>query len=293
MYEVIERRQLCPDTHVLTVHAPHVARKVRAGNFIILRPDEDGERIPLSVADWDREAGTVTNVFLEAGATTMRLAQLQAGDTIPTYMGPLGTASEIEPVGTVVCLGGCYGIGALYPVVRAHKAAGNRVISVLEAHTQWLLYWRERHEAVADEVLVATSDGSAGTKGLGFDVLARLIEDGVKVDLIYAVGCTYLMETASALAADRDLDIKVALNTVMVDGTGMCGGCRCAVDGEQKFACVHGPEFDGKAVDWRALVQRRKAYRAQEIAALRRFESRGHLLSSRPLNTPPAPAEEH
>jgi ferredoxin--NADP+ reductase len=187
----------------------------------------------------------------------------------------------------VVCLGGCYGIGALYPVARAHRDAGNHVVSILEAHTQWMLYWQERHQAVADEVYLATSDGSAGHRGLAFDLLQTMVETGRQVDQVYAVGCTFMMQSAARLAEDKDLSLKVALNTVMVDGTGMCGGCRCTVDGEPKFACVNGPEFDGRAVDWEVLLKRRRAYRAQEIASLRRYESRGHLLSSRPLPQEP------
>lgn len=282
MYEVVSRRQLAPDTHELVIRAPRVARKVRPGQFVILRPDEEGERIPLSVADWDAEAGTVTSVFLEAGATTMKLARLQDGDTIPTYMGPLGTASEIEPVGTVVCCGGCYGIGALYPLVRAHKAVGNKVICFLEAHSDWLLYWVDKHRALADEVHLITSDGSSGDKGLSFDRLAERIDAGLPVDLIQAIGCTFMLERNSIAALAGDVPIKVALNPVMVDGTGMCGGCRCTVGGEKKFACVDGPEFDGQLVDWRLLVERKKSYRAQELAALQRYESRGFLQSSAP-----------
>lgn len=280
MYEVIERRLLVPDTHLLTVHAPHVARKVEPGQFVILRPDDEGERIPLSVSDFDREAGTVTNIFLEAGATTMRLAQLQAGQTIPTYMGPLGEPSEIRPVGTVALCGGCYGIGAVFPLARAHKAAGNRVICLLEAHSDWLLYWIERHEQVADEVHLATSDGTRGSKGLSFDVLKRLLDDGVTIDAVTAVGCTFMMQQHALLAIEREYGLRVALNPVMVDGTGMCGGCRCLVDGKPRFACVDGPEFDGTQVDWPALLARRRSFRAQEIASLRRHESRGFLSSS-------------
>lgn len=280
MYEIIERRQLVPDTHVLTVHAPHVARKVQAGQFIILRPNEEGERIPLSVADWDREAGTVTNIFLEAGATTMELAKLNAGDTLPTYMGPLGTPSTIELGKTAVVCGGCYGIGASYPIVRAYHEAGNPVLSLLEAHSTWLLYWVERHESVADRVYLSTSDGSRGRKGLSFDVLAELLDEGLEVGAVHAVGCTFMMQQHSLVAEHGDLNLKVALNPVMVDGTGMCGGCRCTVDGEQKFACVDGPEFDGRLVDWNKLQARRRSYTAQEVAALMRHESRGFLQSS-------------
>lgn len=285
MVRILRRELLVPDTHLLVVEAPQVARKVQPGQFIMLRPDETGERIPLSVADFDREAGTVTSVFLEAGATTMKLAQLNAGDTLPTYMGPLGSPSEIalagplgEP-GTVVCCGGCYGIGALLPIARAHKALGNRVISILEAHSEWLLYWREQHEAVADEVHLMTSDGTAGGQGLSFDLVRAWLGQGRRIDLVHAIGCTFMMERNNAVLPD-DLPLRVALNPVMVDGTGMCGGCRCVVGGERKFACVDGPEFDGHAVDWPALLSRRKSYRAQEINALRRHESRGFLSSS-------------
>ncbi len=275
MYEIIERRQLVPDTHVLTVHAPHVARKVQAGQFIIVKPDEDSERIPLSVSDWDREAGTVTSVFLEAGATTMKLARLQTGGTLPTYMGPLGTPSTIEPVGTVVLCGGCYGIGALYPVAKAHKAAGNRVVTVLEGHSAWLLYWIERHREVADELHVATSDGSAGHRGLSFDVVGQMVAEGLEIGAIHAVGCTFMMERNSALPLDEQVPIRIALNPIMVDGTGMCGGCRCQVGGERKFACVDGPEFDGRAVEWSIVRERRRSYRSHELGTLRRLDSGG------------------
>lgn len=281
MYRIIEHRQLVPDTHLLTIEAPEVAKRAKAGQFVILRPDERSERIPLSIADWDPAAGTVTSVFLEAGATTMKLAGLQTGGTIPTYLGPLGTPSEIKPCGTVVCCGGCYGIGALLPLVRAHKAVGNTVIAVLEAHSAWLLYWLDKHEAVADEVVVMTSDGTAGRKGLSFDYLAERLFAGEPIDQVHAVGCTFMMQRNSLVALEHHLGIRVALNPVMVDGTGMCGGCRCAVGGERKFACVDGPEFDGVEVDWAGLVQRKQAYRHQEIENLRRHESRGFLGSSR------------
>ncbi|MCC7495060.1 MAG: sulfide/dihydroorotate dehydrogenase-like FAD/NAD-binding protein [Fimbriimonadaceae bacterium] len=285
MYRIVERRQLVPDTHLLVVEAPHVARKVQAGQFIILRPHDEGERIPLSVADWDRDAGTVTSVFLEAGASTMQLAKLQPGDTLPTYMGPLGTVAEVERVGTVVCCGGCYGIGALLPIVRAHKEAGNEVICILEAHSSWLLYWVDRHREVADQVHVVTSDGSAGDKGLSFDILQQRFDAGQPIDAIHAIGCTFMMERNSLAALAKQTPIRITLNPVMVDGTGMCGGCRCVVNGERKFACVDGPEFDGREVDWTALVERRKSYRAQEIASLQQYESRGFLGSSAAVET--------
>lgn len=286
MVRILERSDLVPDHHLLVVEAPQVARTVQPGQFVILRPDEQSERIPVSVSDFDREAGTVTCVFLEAGATTMKLARLNAGDTLPTFMGPLGTPSDVGPVGrdggpgTVVCCGGCYGIGAVYPLVRAYKEAGNRVVSVLEAHSHWLLYWVDKHRAVADEVHVVTSDGSSGRKGLSFDLLQEWAAQKRPMHRIHAVGCTFMMSQATAAVESLDAEFKVALNPVMVDGTGMCGGCRCSVNGEKKFACVDGPEFDGRGVDWDGLVARRRAYRAQELAALRRHESRGFLLSS-------------
>ena len=281
MYEILERRLLVPDTHELTIHAPAVAAKVQPGQFIIIRPDETSERIPLSVSDWDRDAGTVTSVFLEAGATTMKLAKLRPGDTVPTYMGPLGVISDIGPLGTVVCCGGCYGAGALYPIVRAHKEAGNRVIVVLEAHSEWLLYWVDKHRALADEVHLITSDGSSGEKGLSFDLVERWLAEGQTIDRIHAIGCSFMMQHNSEQALKAQVPIKVSLNTVMVDGTGMCGGCRCSVGGERKFACVDGPEFDGDAVDWQLLRDRRRSYRQHEIATLRTYESRGFLSSSR------------
>jgi ferredoxin--NADP+ reductase len=269
MYKILQREMIIPNMHILTVEAPHVARKVKAGQFIILRPDERGERIPLSVADWDRKTGAVTSVFLEVGTTTSKLARLNAGETIPTYAGPLGKPTEIDSYGTVICAGGCYGIGAIYPIIRALKEAGNRVIALIEAHSDFLLYWEDRLRQAADQVYVTTTDGTKGEKGLSDVPLRRLILSGERVDRVITIGCTFIMQMNSEITRPYGIPTKVALNPIMIDGTGMCGGCRCAVGGETKFACVDGPEFDGHAVDWKVLVNRRRAYTDDEITTMR------------------------
>ena len=273
MYKILRREMIIPNMHLLVVEAPHVARKVQAGQFIILRPDENGERIPLSVADWDRETGAVTSVFLEVGATTSKLARLHAGETIPTYAGPLGKPTEIDLYGTVVCAGGCYGIGAIYPIIRALKRAGNRVIALIEAHSDFLLYWEDRIREVADLVYVTTTDGTKGEKGLSDVPLRRLIESGERIDRVITVGCTFIMQMNSEITRPYGIPTKVSLNPIMIDGTGMCGGCRCKVWGETKFACVDGPEFDGHAVDWKVLISRRRAYIDDETRAIRLREA--------------------
>lgn len=273
MYRILKREVIVPNTHLLTVEAPKVAAKVQPGQFIILRPDEESERIPLSVADWDSEAGSVTSVFLEVGATTSKLARLNAGDTIPTYAGPLGRPAEIGHYGTVVCCAGCYGIGAIYPIVRALKAQGNRVIAILEAHSEFLLYWEKRFAEASDTVITTTTDGTSGRRGLSDVPLKRLLASGEKVDRVITFGCTFIMQMNSELTRAYGIPTRVSLNPIMIDGTGMCGVCRCTVGGETKFACVDGPEFDGHAVDWKLLASRRRGYIEDEVQAIRSHEA--------------------
>jgi ferredoxin/flavodoxin---NADP+ reductase len=266
--EILEQRMLVPNLNILTVHAPAVARKIQPGQFIILRPDDHGERMPLTVADWDREAGTVTSVFMQVGASTHKLAAMQAGDTLPTFVGPLGKSLEMKNFGTVVVSGGCYGIGSLYPAARELKAQGNHVIAVVEARSSFLLYWVDRFRAVADEVIVATFDGSRpGKKGEGPEILRQFLASGRHVDRIYAIGCTFMMYETARLTKEFGVKTIVSLNPIMIDGTGMCGACRVVVDGQTKFACVDGPDFDAHLIDWELLLSRRKPYLAQEAAS--------------------------
>jgi ferredoxin--NADP+ reductase len=266
--EIVEQQMLVPNLNLLTVHAPAVARKIQPGQFIILRADEHAERMPLTVADWDREAGTVSCVFMQVGISTHKLAALQAGDTLPTFVGPLGKPLEMQNFGTVVLSGGCYGIGSLYPAARAFKALGNRVIAVVEARSSFLLYWIDKFRAVADEVIVATFDGSRpGKKGEGPEILRQFLASGRQVDRIFAIGCTFMMYETARLTKEFGIKTIVSLNPIMIDGTGMCGACRVVVGGQTKFACVDGPDFDAHQIDWELLLSRRKPYLAQEAAS--------------------------
>ncbi len=266
--EIVEQKMLVPNLNLLTVRAPAVARKIQPGQFVILRADEHAERMPLTVADWDAEAGTVSCIFMQVGVSTHKLAALQAGDRLPTFVGPLGRPLEMQNFGTVVVSGGCYGIGSLYPAARALKALGNRVVAVVEARSSFLLYWVDRFRAVADEVVVATFDGSRpGRKGEGPEVLRQYLAGGTVVNRIIAIGCTFMMYETARLTREFGIKTIVSLNPIMIDGTGMCGACRVVVGGQTKFACVDGPDFDAHQIDWELLLSRRKPYLAQEAAS--------------------------
>lgn len=260
MNKVIERRMLVPNIHLLTVEDPFIARKIQPGHFVIVKIDEYGERIPLTVADWNREEGTTSCVFMQVGRSTSKMADLNDGDQIPTFVGPLGKVIDIDNYGTVACVGGCYGIGSIYPVARAMKKAGNRVISLIEARSSFLLYWEEKLREVSDDLIISTMDGSLGIKGHNSDQLKKLLKKGEKIDRIVAIGCTFMMYNVSEATRSYNVKTIVSLNPVMVDGTGMCGACRVEVGGETKFACVDGPDFDGHKVNWDLLLTRRKIY---------------------------------
>jgi ferredoxin--NADP+ reductase len=273
VFPVIERRQIVPNLHELVVEAPEVARSVRPGQFVIVRPDERGERTPLTVADWDRDRNTVTTVFLQVGASTAKLARLKAGDTIPTFAGPLGVPSPIENWGTVLCIGGCYGIASVFPIARALAAAGNEVHVLLEARSSYLLYWQERYAEFAATVLALTRDGTAGYQGHLGSVPDILIHRRLAPDRILAHGCTGMMLAASKATRRTGIPIYVSMNPIMIDGTGMCGVCRLDVAGETKFACIDGPEFPGHEIDWDAFLERRRTYEPEEVEPLHRSGS--------------------
>lgn len=268
--KVVRRESLVPNLQLLTVHAPAVAAKIQPGQFVIVRADEHAERIPLTVADWDREAGLVSCVFMQVGTSTYKLAKLKPGDVVPTFAGPLGKPLEIETWGTVLCAGGCYGIGSIYPVARALKEKGNRVISLIEGRSKFLLYWLDRLAAVSDEVLVATRDGSLGEKEGYPGMVDRMLAAGESVDRIIALGCTFMMYQMSETTRPFEVKTIVSLNPIMIDGTGMCGACRVSVGGKTRFACVDGPDFDAHEVDWELLLSRRKAYLGPETESAER-----------------------
>lgn len=277
MYKIIERRMIVPNLHEFIVQAPDVAQAVKPGNFVIVRADEDGERVPLSVADWDRESGTVTVIFMQVGASTAKLARLKPGDTIPTFAGPLGRGTEIKQFGTVLCIGGCYGIGSLFPIARALKEAGNTVIMLLEARSSFLLYWQERYEKMVDRVLTITRDGSKGYKG-HLTRLAEILDlEKIKPDRAIVNGCTFQMMKASEITRPLQLKTIVNMNPIMIDGTGMCGVCRLSVGGTTKFACVDGPDFDGHEVDWIEFFNRRRTYNREEVRPLRTSGCASHF----------------
>jgi len=271
MPRVVRRERLVPNIHLLEVEAPEIARKCRPGQFVIVMPDARGERIPLTIADWDRDRGTVTVVFMTVGTSTRKLALLGGGDTVPIFAGPLGRPSDIGNVGTVLLVGGCYGIASIHPLARAYREAGNRVVVIVDVKADYLLYWRDRLKAVADEFVVSTRDGLYGDPGF-VPHQVRAVLEREKVDRVVAVGCTYLMSSVAEATRSGGVKTVVSLNPVMVDGTGMCGACRLTVDGQTKFACVDGPDFDGHLVDWNELYLRRKAYFDDEVRSLCAWE---------------------
>jgi len=268
MPKVVKRERLVPNIHSIEIEAPNVAKKCQPGQFVILMPDERGERIPLTIADWDSEKGTVTAVFLVVGTSTHKLSLLKEGQEIPVFVGPLGKPTEIGKFGTVVCAGGCFGIGAIFPVVRALKLAGNKVITLMDVKANYLLYWEEKLKEFSDQFRVASRDDFYNCKDYIPAVLKAVVKEENQIDRVYSIGCTYLMYTCAEATRQKKIKTLVSLNPVMVDGTGMCGACRVTVNGETKFACVDGPDFDGHAVDWEELFSRRKSYFDDEIESL-------------------------
>jgi len=265
MYSIVKKEVLAPKVKLFEVKAPQIAKKAQPGQFIILRVAEDGERIPLTIADFSRERGTITLIFQEVGGSTIQLGALEEGEAILDLVGPLGRKTHIDPgMGTIVCIGGGIGIAPIYPIARGMKEAGNKVISIIGARSKDILFWEDKMAAISDELYVTTDDGSYGEKGLVTTVLQRLIDAGEKIDLVVAIGPVVMMRGVARTTQPYNLHTVVSLNPVMVDGTGMCGGCRVSVGADTKFACVDGPEFDAHQVDFEALMHRQKTYVEQE-----------------------------
>jgi ferredoxin--NADP+ reductase len=272
MYPIVEKKILSETVKLMKVKAPLVAKKAKAGQFIILRIDEKGERIPLTIADYNRDEGTVTIIFMEVGKTTKQLGTMIEGDNILNFAGPLGVASEIENYGTVVCIGGGVGIAPLYPIIKALKEAGNYVICILGARDKSLLMLEKEIKEHCDELHIATDDGSKGVKGFVSDVLQNLIDKDKKIDIVWAIGPVIMMKVVANLTKKYDIKTIVSLNPIMVDGTGMCGGCRVEVGGKTKFACVDGPEFDGHKVDFNNLMLRNRRFLRDEEESCKMLE---------------------
>ncbi|MDR1429681.1 MAG: sulfide/dihydroorotate dehydrogenase-like FAD/NAD-binding protein [Spirochaetaceae bacterium] len=264
MNRIISKKQLSAGVYEMTVDAPLIARARKAGQFLIVQIDTNwGERIPLTIADADAEKGTVTIVFQAVGATTSKLAVKNPGDCVENILGPLGNPTHIEKFGRVVCVGGGIGVAPLFPIVQAMKAAGNAVTVIIGARNRELVIFEDRMKQYADELIVVTDDGSYGRKALVTDPLKEICS-AVKPDMTVAIGPPIMMKFCEKTTAEFDVPIMVSLNTIMIDGTGMCGGCRVNVGGETKFVCVDGPEFDGHKVDFDNMMIRMKAFKERE-----------------------------
>ncbi len=264
MYKILLRQDLVPNIHLFKIKAPNVAKKAQAGQFVVIRIDEKGERIPLTIADWDREEGSVTIVFMEVGTTTHKLASLETGDSIADFIGPLGLPTHIEKFGTVICVAGGFAVATIMPIARAMRMAGNRVISIMGARNKDLIFWEDELRSVSDELIVITDDGSYARKGLVTEPLKELLEGDKKIDRVIAIGPSIMMKFSAITTQPFGVKTIVSLNPIMVDGTGMCGCCRVSVGGETKFACVDGPDFDGHQVDWDLLFARQRIYLDEE-----------------------------
>ncbi|MFW6414626.1 MAG: sulfide/dihydroorotate dehydrogenase-like FAD/NAD-binding protein [Verrucomicrobiota bacterium] len=265
MQKIIYKEQIAQDVYLMRVEAPLIAEERQPGQFVIVLTDpEFGERIPLTIADADVEEGSITLVFQALGQSTKELAALEPGDSLAGIVGPLGNPTEIEKVGTVVCVGGGIGVAPLHPLVKAYREAGNSVISIIGARSRELVILEEQMRKLSDELIVCTDDGSYGRKGVVTEPLKEVCERAEKPDLAVAIGPAIMMKFCAETTKPYRIPTLVSLNTIMVDGTGMCGGCRITVGGETKFVCVDGPEFDGHAVDFGELLNRLGTYRDQE-----------------------------
>jgi len=271
MYPILETSTLAPGINRLTVGAPRIARKQQPGQFVIVRVHERGERIPLTIAAADPDRGTITLIVQGVGKTTHLINRLSAGQSLRDVVGPLGKPSEIRHFGTVVVIGGGVGTAIAWPIAAAMHNAGNHTIFILGARSRELLILEEEIRASCDDLRITTDDGSAGHHGLVTDVLSELIESGRTIDLVMAIGPIPMMRGVAETTRPHGIKTVVSLNSVMVDGTGMCGGCRVMIGGEAKFACVDGPEFDAHLVDFDSLTQRNAMYRAAERTADERF----------------------
>jgi len=265
MNRIIEKKQLSETVFQMRVEAPLIARERKAGQFIILQLNEDfGERIPLTIADANSDEGTITLIFQAVGATTIELSKLEEGDLITAIVGPLGTPTHIENFGTVVCVGGGIGVAPLHPIAQALKAAGNRVIIIMGARNKELMILEDEMRAIADELILCTDDGSYGRKALVTEPLKEVCERDPKPGLAVAIGPPIMMKFCAEATRPYQVPTMVSLNTIMIDGTGMCGGCRVSVGGETKFVCVDGPEFDGHLVDFDNMISRLGSFKKQE-----------------------------
>ena len=262
-YKILSKKEICPNQYEITIDAPYVVRNAKAGQFIIFRVEQDGERVPLTIADIDKEKGELTLVFMAVGYSTKKLAQLNVGDELVDIVGPLGKPTDIKKYGTVVCVAGGYGAAPCYLISKALKEAGNKVYMISGARTKDLLFWEDKMKSASTELYLTTDDGSYGIKGFGTTVLQEII-DREKVDYVIAVGPMPMMRAVAELTRDKGIYTEASMNPIMVDGTGMCGACRVTVGGQTKFACVDGPDFDAHKIDFDEVINRTRIYKDQE-----------------------------
>ena len=264
-YKILSKIELCPNQYELKIEAPYIVRNAKAGQFIILRVEENGERVPLTIADVDKEKGELTIVYMAVGYSTKKLATLEAGEEIVDLVGPLGQPTHIKKYGTVVCLAGGYGAAPCYLIAKAFKDAGNRVYMIMGARNKDLIFWQDKMKEACSELFITTDDGTLGEKGFVTQVLERIM-NGEKVDYAIAVGPMPMMRAVAEMTRGKGIYTEASMNPIMVDGTGMCGACRVTVGGEVKFACVDGPDFDAHKIDFDEVINRTKIYKDQEKA---------------------------
>ncbi len=273
MYKIISKDQLAKGITRFVVNAPRIANNAKPGQFVILRIDEKGERIPLTVADFDAGSGTITIIAQEIGKTTSALSLLNAGESILDMVGPLGHPTRIEKLGTVCMIAGGVGAAEIIPVAKGFKEAGNKVLGIIGARSKELIILEEELKNACDDVIVMTDDGSYGKKGFVTDALAELISRQVHIDAVYAIGPVPMMKAVAALTAKYSIKTVVSLNPIMVDGTGMCGACRVSIGGKTRFACVDGPEFDAHQINWDELMARLNLFKQEEKASLEKHKA--------------------
>jgi ferredoxin--NADP+ reductase len=272
--KIIKKVELAPGLKLFELETPSIVKKAVPGHFVVIRADERGERIPLTIADVRKHEGILVIIFQEVGKSTKQMGLMKQGDCLLDVIGPLGKPSHIEKFGTVACIGGGAGIPPVFPITRALKEAGNRIISIIGARTRETLILEDWMRPISDELHVTTDDGSYGRKGFVSDELQRLIAEGIAIDRVIAIGPTVMMEAVSEVTRPLKIPTVVSLNPIMVDGTGMCGACRVEVGGKTRFACVDGPEFDGHQVNYELLLARQSIYVSEERQSMKLFEGK-------------------
>ena len=262
-YKILAKKEICPNQYEIKIEAPYVVRNAKAGQFIIFRATENSERVPLTIADIDKENGELTLVFMAVGFSTKQLAALNVGEEVHDIVGPLGQPTHIKKYGTVVCLAGGYGAAPCYLIAKAFKEAGNKVYMIMGARNKDLIFWADKMKDACTELFITTDDGTMGEKGFVTQVLERLMGQE-KIDYAIAVGPMPMMRAVADLTRDKGIYTEASMNPIMVDGTGMCGACRLTVGGEVKFACVDGPDFDAHKIDFDEVINRTRIYKDQE-----------------------------